>query len=353
MEQILYGTRDIIPTSARLRSGYVDLVDGPKSYEEFRLCTHEREADGKPVEHPLNSQLGANKTVIPIQLISTDPSVNCVQALVSHDAKGQVVCRADAVGQAYTRLDHASGTCEGPSQCAFAKEERGCSTETRLIFALKVGSESLVTSFVTHSSSAAEEIPRMIRMASVTAATPAARAIQLTLRKLPRLTDTGMESYPAPTITLADCAKLTNDEIRALREDTNGVRKMHAVQGQARKVLSIGAPAQRSAANEGTQPVLEVPAVMARMTGQQAAPAATPATSLAGLQFPGSSSTDQVAAPVGTPVHTEPTHPTPDLGGLGESLPTIACETPPPVLPAPESKPMQSAPTDLSFLDPA
>ena len=84
---------------------------------------------------------------------------------------------------------------------AFAKEERGCSTETRLIFARKVGgSESLVTSFVTHSSSAAEEIPRMIVWQNVTAAAGCPGNPADPARKLPRLTDTGMESYPAPTM---------------------------------------------------------------------------------------------------------------------------------------------------------
>ena len=195
METTLYGTRDIIPTCARLRSGYVHLAEGPKSFEEFRLCTHEREADGTPVDHPLHAQLGTNVTVVPIRLISTDPSVNCSQALVSHDDKGRVVCRADAAGQPYTRHDGAKGCCEGPAQCAFAKEY-GCSTETRLVFALKVGDEELVTSFVTHASSAADEIPRMIRMASVTAGTTPARAIQLTLRKLPRLNDRYFQSRP-------------------------------------------------------------------------------------------------------------------------------------------------------------
>ena len=352
METTLYGTRDIIPTCARLRSGYVHLAEGPKSFEEFRLCTHEREADGTPVDHPLHAQLGTNVTVVPIRLISTDPSVNCSQALVSHDDKGRVVCRADAAGQPYTRHDGAKGCCEGPAQCAFAKEY-GCSTETRLVFALKVGDEELVTSFVTHASSAADEIPRMIRMASVTAGTTPARAIQLTLRKLPRLTDNGMEAYCAPTITLADCSKLSNDEIRVLRQEGNGVRKLHAVQGQARNVHSIGDESQRSAANECPQPAMEMPAIMSRMTGQQAAPTPAPATSLAGLQFPVATRPGQSAVHVSTPAPIEPLPMALDSGLLHDSPPSIDQEATARCHSGAPDNPPHTAPVDLSFLNPA
>lgn len=351
MTPILYGTQDVIPTQARLRCGYFHLADGPKALDAFMLCTHDRHADGTPVEHELNAKFGSDTKVVPIKLISTSPAVNCGQALVSHGDQGRVACRADGQGKPFSRQDGTTGDCAGPAQCDYARNN-GCSTEIRLIFFMEVDGKELLTSFVTHSSTAAEEIPRMIRMASVTAGKSDARAIQLTLRKLPRVTDNGFESYSAPTITLGDCVMLTGEEIRELRQEGTGTRRLHAVPNPVRSVVELRESGLRPAANE-LESVQVAPSIMARMPSatltsapaQAPAPAAAPAPSLADAPSPLISMADlEFQAPAGSPA----------VGRHGGTvLPNAKDDRPGPAPTAQVTTGSPAFPHDMSFLLPA
>lgn len=348
MTPILYGTQDVIPTQARLRCGYVHLVEGPKALDAFMLCTHDRHADGTPVEHELNTKFGKETKTVPIKLISADPAVNCRQALVSHCSQGRAMCRADGPGMPFSRQDGTTGECAGPAQCDYARAN-GCSTEIRLLFVMEVDGQELLTSFVTHSSAAADEIPRMIRMASITAAGKSnARAIQLTLRKLPRVTENGFESYSAPTITLGDCAMLTGDEIRELRQEGAGTRRLHAVPSPARSIVELRDNAQRPAANEiETMPL--APSIMARM------PVTTPAPAPVAAAAPAPSPT-QASSPCITMAGLVFQDPAvgQDGGCRGSTaLPEANDARPGPSAPGQDTAGLPSFPTDMSFLDPA